>query len=98
MAVSGPAISGEVRHGVFITYFVDALISLGVYLLYKKVNIHPFRLISIFMGVGCVGFLLMFAAEYVPVLGYVSAVLIGFGMVPCWMIPLYGMVLMKTYP
>ena len=98
MAVSGPAISGEVRHGVFITYFVDALISLGVYLLYKKVNIHPFRLISIFMGGGCVGFLLMFAAEYVPVLGYVSAALIGFGMVPCWMIPLYGMVLMKTYP
>jgi len=98
MAVSGPAISGEIQHGVFITYFVDALLSLGVYLLYKKANIHPFRLISFCMGVGCVGFLLMFAAEYVPMLGYVSAVLIGFGMVPCWMIPLYGMVLMKTYP
>ena len=98
MGVSGPAISGEIRHGVFITYAVDALVSLGVYLLYKKANIHPFRLFSICMGFGCVGFLLMFAAEYVPMLGYASAVLIGFGIFSCQMIPLYGMVLMKTYP
>ena len=98
MGVSGPAISGEIRHGVFITYAVDALVSLGVYLLYKKANIYPFRLFSICMGFGCVGFLLMFAAEYVPMLGYASAVLIGFGIFSCQMIPLYGMVLMKTYP
>ncbi|MBE5972770.1 MAG: LuxR family transcriptional regulator [Lachnoclostridium sp.] len=98
MGVSGPAIAGEIQHGVFIAYAVDALVSLGVYLLYKKANIHPFRLFSICMGLGCVGYLLMFAAEYVPMLGYASAVLIGFGIFSCQMIPLYGMVLMKTYP
>ena len=98
MGVSGPAIAGEIQHGVFIAYAVDALVSLGVYLLYKKANIHPFRLFSICMGFGCVGYLLMFAAEYVPMLGYASAVLIGFGIFSCQMIPLYGMVLMKTYP
>lgn len=98
MGVSGPAISGEIRNGVFVTYAVDALVSLGIYSLYKRKRFHPFRLISFCMGLGCIGYLLMFASDYVPSLGYVSAGLIGVGMVPCQMLPLYGNVLMKTYP
>ena len=69
MAVSGPAISGEVQHGVFITYLVDAIASLLVYLMYKKANVHPFRSISICMGIGCTGFLLMFVSQYIPFFG-----------------------------
>ncbi len=98
MAVSGPAISGEIKHGVFITYLVDAVVSFVLYLLYKRANLHPFRIIPVMVGFGCVGFLLMFAATQVPALSYISAALIGFGMVPCQMLPLYGSVMMKSYP
>ncbi len=98
MAVSGPAISEGIKHGVFITYLVDAIASLILYLLYKKANIHPFKLIPILVGLGCIGFLLMFTTTYVPALAYVSCGLIGFAMVSCQMLPLYGMVMMKSYP
>ena len=98
MGVSGPAIAGEVTHGIFITYSVDAVASFILYILYKFIKLHPFRLIPVFTGVGAVGFLLMFAATEVPALAYVSCGLIGLGMLPCQMLPLYGSVMMKTYP
>ena len=98
MAVSGPAIAGEVHNGVFILYTADAAASLLMYFLYKKANFHPFRSISIFIGIGCVGFILMFAASFVPYLSYIACALIGFGMVPCQMVPLYNVMLMKSYP
>lgn len=98
MAVSGPAISGEVSHGVFITYFVDACTSITLYMLYKFKNIHPFKCVSLCIGFGALGFLLMYAAKDMPILAYVSCVLIGLGMVPCQILPLYGFSLIKTYP
>jgi len=98
MGVSGPALSGETTHGVFITYFTDALVSLFLYLLYKKAGIHPFRSISICIGLGAIGFLFMFATDYWSFFTYISCALIGVGMVPCQMLPLYGAVLMKSYP
>ena len=98
MAVSGPSISGEVQHGVFITYLVDAIASFVIFFLYKKFKIHPFRLISICIGIGSIGFLLVFATGDVPQLASVACGFIGIGMVPCQMIPLYGVVLMKSYP
>jgi len=98
MAVSGPAISGEIQHGVFITYLTDAAAGVGIYLLYKKANIHPFRSISVCMAVGCVGFLLTYVSFYVPFLAYIACAFIGIGMMPCQIIPLYGLVLAKGYP
>jgi len=98
MGVSGPAISGEVQHGIFITYLANAIGSLLIYLMYKKATIHPFRSISICMGVGCIGFLLMFVSHYIVVLSYISCAFIGIGMLSCQMLPLYGVVLNKTYP
>ena len=98
MAVSGPSISAEVRHGVFITYLVDAAASVLLFYLYKKKDFHPFRCISVCVGLSCIGFLLMYVADFVPWISYVSCVLIGFGMVACQMLPLYGLVLMKSYP
>jgi len=98
MGVSGPSISGEVTHGVFITYLVGSIISFSSYLLYKKANIHPFKFITISLGLGCIGFLLMLTIDYLPALSYLSCALIGIGLYSCWMLPLYGLVLMKTYP
>ena len=98
MGVSGPSISAEVRHGVFITYFVDALASVLVFSLYRKRAFHPFRCVSLCVGLACIGFLLMYVADFVPWVSYLSCVLIGFGMFACQMVPLYGLVLMKTYP
>ncbi len=98
MGVSGPAISGEVKHGVFATYITDAVISFVLYALYKKADLHPFRVIPACMGLGGIGFLLMFAAHEVPALSIPACALIGAGLVPCQMLPLYGSVLMKSYP
>ena len=98
MAVSGPAISGEIQHGVFITYLVDAAASIIIYSLYKKANIHPFRSISVCMAIGCIGFLLAYISSYVSPVAYVACVFIGIGMMPCQMLPLYGLVLAKGYP
>jgi len=98
MGVSGPAIIGEVKHGIFITYTINAVVSLVVYLLYKKAHFHPFRLIPVLVGLGGIGYLLMFVSGYVSALSYVSCALIGFGFVPCQMLPLYGAVMMKSYP
>lgn len=98
MGVSGPALADEVKHGVFIMYLVDAVISFAIYLLYKKANIHPFRSIPFLVGLGGIGFLLMFASDYVSTFSYIACGFIGFGMFTCQMIPLYGAVMMKSYP
>lgn len=98
MGVSGPSIAGEIVHGVSIMYFVDALFSFAMYLLYKKAGVHPFRLVPSLVGLGGIGFLLMFASGHVPALGYIACALIGVGMVSCQMLPLYGAAMMKSYP
>lgn len=98
MAVSGPAIAGEIKNGVFLTYLFDALASFLIYFLYKKAGIHPFRSISICIGLGCFGFLLSFVSYYLPFTAYPACALIGIGMLPCQMIPLYCNMIMKSYP
>lgn len=98
MGVSGPSISAEVRHGVFVTYFVDAIASILVFFLYRKKEFHPFQCVSFSVGLACIGFLLMYVADFVPWVSYLSCALIGFGMFACQMVPLYGLVLMKSYP
>ncbi len=50
------------------------------------------------MGIGGIGFLLMYVATIVPFVSYISCTLIGIGMLPCQMLPLYGMVIMKSHP
>lgn len=98
MGVSGPSVSGGVNHGVFITYLTDAIVSLLIYLLYREFGFHPFRSISFCMGIGCLGYLLIYASSYAPSLSYTGCVFIGIGMVSCQMLPLYGNILMKNYP
>ena len=98
MAVSGPAIADEVKNGVFCTYCFDAVASFLIYILYIKFNVHPFRSISICITLGCFGFLLMFVSNYLPAMTYPACALIGIGMLPCQMIPLYCVMIMKSYP
>ena len=98
MGVAGPAIAGKVEHGVSIMYLVLALSCFTMYLLHKKANVHPFRLMPVFVGLGGLGFLLMLIATYVPALAYVACGLIGFGMAACMLAPLHGVPIMKSYP
>ena len=98
MGVSAPAIAGKAEHGVSVMYLVDAVASLGIYLLYKKRGIHPFRLVPVLVGLGGLGYLLMYVTVYVPALSYVACGLLGISMLLCQMVPLYGAVLMKSYP
>jgi len=98
MAVSGPSVSATIRHGVSITYLSDAAASLLIWLLYKKARIHPFKVTPACIGIGAVGFLLLYAANYAPGLGPVACSMIGIGMMPCQMLPLYGAAVMKVHP
>ncbi|MBQ9750628.1 MAG: hypothetical protein IJV87_08640 [Clostridia bacterium] len=98
MGVAGPAIVGKVEHGVSIMYLVVALSCFTMYLLHKKANIHPFRMMPVLVGLGGLGFILMIATSYVPSLAYVACALIGFGMAACMLAPLYGVPIMKSYP
>ena len=98
MGVAGPAVVGKAEHGVSIMYLVVALSCFTMYLLHKKANIHPFRMMPVLVGLGGLGFLLMIATSYVPALAYVACALIGFGMAACMLAPLYGVPIMKSYP
>ncbi len=98
MGVGGPAVVGKVEHGVSIMYLVVALSSFTMYFLHKKANIHPFRMVPLFVGLGGFGFLVMLVSAYVPALSYVACILIGFGMTVCMLAPLYGVPIMKAYP
>lgn len=98
MGVSGPAIAGKVEHGISIMYLVVAVSNFAMYLLYRKANIHPFRLMPILVGLGGLGYLLMLVTTYVPTASYLACVFIGFGMNTCLFAPLYGVPIMKSYP
>ena len=96
--VKQPAVVGKAEHGVSIMYLVVALSCFTMYLLHKKANIHPFRMMPVLVGLGGLGFILMIATSYVPSLAYVACALIGFGMAACMLAPLYGVPIMKSYP
>ena len=98
MGVGGPAVAGKVEHGVSIMYLVVALSCFTMYFLHKKANVHPFRMVPLFVGLGGLGFLVMLVAAYVSELSYVACILIGFGSVACYFAPLYGVPIMKSYP
>ncbi len=98
MSVAGPAIVGKVEHGVSIMYLIVALSCFSMYLIHKKTNIHPFRLMPILVGLGGLGFLLMLVTDYVPAFASVACGLIGFGMAAAIFGPLYGVPIMKSYP
>ena len=98
MGVAGPAVVGKAEHGVSIMYLVVALSCFTMYLLHKKTNIHPFRMMPVLVGLGGLGFILMITTSYVPALAYVACALIGFGMAACMLAPLYGVPIMKSYP
>ena len=98
MTLCGSAAAGEIPHGVFILYLADSIGAFIVYGLYKKSKIHPLHFVSIFMILSVIGFLGMYISYYVPSLAYIGCVFIGLGFIPCQLLPLYGVVLMKTYP
>ena len=52
MGMAVPAIAGKIEHGVSIMYLVVALSGFTMYFLYKKANIHPFRLMPVLVGLG----------------------------------------------
>ena len=98
MGVGGPAVVGKVEHGVSIMYLVVALSCFTMYFLHKKANVHPFRMVPLFVGLGGLGFLVMLVTDYVPALSCVACIFIGFGMTVCMLAPLYGVPIMKSYP
>lgn len=98
MMLAGPAAAANVPNGVSISYFADAVAAVLLYMLYKKCNIHPIRTVSLFIGFSVVGFLFMFLTEYQPSLAYPACILMGFGFMPCQLLPMYGFILMKQYP
>ena len=98
IALCGPTSAAIVENGVSIFYFADTIGGLFLYILYKKANIHPLRTVSIVMVLSVIGFLCLFLASYVTIFAYIGCILTGFGTIACQLLPLYGVVLMKSYP
>ncbi len=98
MILGGSAAAAEVPNGIFWAYFSDAMGALVLYVLYRKTNVHPLHVVSIFMGLSVVGFLFLYISSYIPSLAYPACVLIGFGFIPCQLMPLFGMTMIKSYP
>ena len=99
MILGGSAAVAEVPNGVFVAYLADAAGALILYVLYRKAKVHPLSVVSVFMGLSAIGFLfLLIASGYLPSLAYPACILVGFGFIPCQMMPLYGMTMMKSYP
>ncbi len=98
MTLCGAAAAGDVRHGVSIAYFADAVASLTIFWFYKKGGVNPLRTISVLMSLSAIGFLALYVSEFVPAFTYPACVLIGLGFAPCQLLPLYQMTMMKTYP
>ena len=96
--LAGPTAVAVVKNGVLVAYLSDVAAALTVYVLYKKFSVHPMRTASIFMAFSAVGFLFLFISSYMPGMTYIACVFIGFGFLPCQLLPLYGNVLMKNYP
>ena len=98
MAVFGPAAVGEVSHGVSIAYGVDAIGSIILFLLYLKKNVHPLHSVSFLIAVALIGYLALYATNYFSGLSYIACGLVGLGFIPCQLLPLYGVIMMKQYP
>lgn len=98
MTLCGSTAAGETPHGVSILYLADSIAAFILYGLYKKSKIHPLHSVSIFMILSVMGFLGIYISYYVPSLAYIACFFIGLGLIPCQLLPLYGVVLMKTYP
>ena len=99
MMPGGPAAVAEVPNSVFLSYLTNAVGVLILYALYRKVTIHPLDTASVFMGLSAIGFLFLFlSTTYLPALAYPACILVGFGFIPCLLMPLYGMTMMNSYP
>ncbi len=98
MMLAGPAAVAHIPNGVSLSYLTDTLAALLLYVFYKKFNIHPIRFVSVFIGCSVVGFLFLFLSADFPALAYPACLLIGFGFMPCQLLPMYGFILMKQYP
>ena len=99
MILGGATAVAEAPNGVFVAYLADAAGAVVLYALYRTMKIHPLDIISVFMGLSAIGFLFLYlSATYLPALAYPACILVGFGFLPCQMMPLYGMTMMKSYP
>ena len=98
MTLCGTTAVGEIKHGVFICYLFGSIGAITLYYIYKVKKIHPLHSVSIFMGISAIGFLCLFISSYIPFLAYMGCTFVGLGLIPCQFLPLYGVVLMKTYP
>ncbi|MDO4553010.1 MAG: helix-turn-helix transcriptional regulator [Bacillota bacterium] len=98
LAVASPAVAEETPHGVFIAYLSAALCCLFSFFLWKWRGIHPLSVVPTLIGLSAVGFALLLAAPYAPALSLLSCFCLGAGLVPCNLLPLFGIAMASQYP
>ncbi len=98
LGVIGPAAAAETKHGVSFFYICAAITGFTMYFLHKKAAIHPLRSVSVAVGLGVIGFVLLYVSNYVFWLALPSCALLGVGTVACALIPLFGLALTREYP
>ena len=55
-------------------------------------------MLSILITLGAIGFLGLYLSTFVSQLTYISCIFLGFGYVACGFLPLYSLILIKSYP
>jgi len=94
----GNAVAQGVQHGVFVLYISMAICLILFYPLWKFFGSTPFRLFTVFIAMGAMGFVLAIASFYVPKLSLIAIIFLGAGSVSCIMNPFLGLLLAKWYP
>jgi len=94
----GNAVAEGTPHGVFVLYISMAICLILFYPLWKIFGSTPFRIFTVFIAMGAMGFVLAIASFYIPSLSLVAIVFLGAGSVSCIMNPFFGLMLAKWYP
>ena len=98
LAVIGPSAVASIKNGVSTLYIFAAVGGISAYFIYKKYNVHPIKTVSFEIMLGAIGFLLLFLSLKIPFLSLPACAFMGIGLIPCALLPLYGLILMKQYP
>lgn len=98
LTLFGSAIAESITHGVSFLYLSFAVSGIVIFILWKKLDISPIRSASVAVGISALGFLMATASLYLPVLAIPACLLLGSGLLVCYMGNFYALVMFLRYP
>jgi len=94
----GIAVAESITHGLSVLYLASAIYGVIVFLLWKRFNVTPLRSASVLLALSALGFIMAIASRFVPALALAACVLLGAGIICCWLNPFFCILIAKRYP